>query len=173
MEKVLFLDRDGVINVDTGYLHRLSDLEWVTGIKEGLALAVQKGYKLIVVTNQSGVARGYYKEDDVNRLHQQMNEELSAAGAPISHFYYCPHHKEGRVPAYAIDCDCRKPKPGMLLQAMEDYEIDRDTSFLIGDSKRDIEAAQAAGIRGYLFEGGSMLDFIKTCLAKEEAHERV
>ena len=146
MDKVLFLDRDGVINVDTGYLHRLEDLRFVEGAQEGLALAVQHGYKLIVVTNQSGVARGYYGEDDVNTLHRHMNDILTAVGAPIEAFYYCPHHKEGVVAQYAIDSQ---------------------KSFLIGDSQRDVEAAQAAGIRGYLFEGGSMLDFVRSCLREE------
>jgi len=105
MRKVLFLDRDGVINKDVSYLYKISDLEWVYGAKEALAYAYSKGYDLIVVTNQSGVARGYYKESDVQILHDHMAHELDRSGAPILHFYYCPHHKEGAIPLYAIDCD--------------------------------------------------------------------
>ena len=100
MRKVLFLDRDGVINKDVSYLYKISDLEWVDGAKEALAYAYSKGYDLIVVTNQSGVARGYYKESDVQILHDHMAHELDRSGAPILHFYYCPHHKEGSVPLY-------------------------------------------------------------------------
>lgn len=103
----------------------------------------------------------------MNTLHRHMNDMLTAAGAAIEAFYYCPHHKEGVVAKYAIDCDCRKPKPGMLLQAMREHAIDSQKSFLIGDSQRDVEAARAAGIRGYLFEGGSMLDFVRSCLREE------
>ena len=148
MRKVLFLDRDGVINKDVSYLYKISDLEWVDGAKEALAYAHSKGYDLIVVTNQSGVARGYYKESDV----------------PILHFYYCPHHKEGIVPLYAVECECRKPKPGMIKQAIKDYDVNISDSFLIGDSQRDVDAAEAAGIKGYLFKGSNLLDFIKTII---------
>ncbi|MCF0155127.1 MAG: D-glycero-beta-D-manno-heptose 1,7-bisphosphate 7-phosphatase [Veillonella sp.] len=167
MKKVLFLDRDGVLNVDTDYLHKAEDLQWMPGAQEALALAVQKGYTLIVVTNQSGVARGYYTEEDVQSLHQHMNQVLTAAGAPIEHFYYCPHHKEGAVAEYAKDCDCRKPKPGMLLEAMKNYDIDTAHSFLIGDSQRDVDAAQAAGVRGYLYKGDNLLPFMEEVLALE------
>ena len=104
MRKVLFLDRDGVINKDVSYLYKITDLEWVDGAKEALAYAHSKGYDLIVVTNQSGVARGYYKESDVQILHDYMAHELDCSGAPILHFYYCPHHKEGIVPLYAVEC---------------------------------------------------------------------
>ena len=120
MRKVLFLDRDGVINKDVSYLYKISDLEWVDGAKEALAYAYSKGYDLIVVTNQSGVARGYYKESDIQILHDYMAHELDRSGAPILHFYYCPHHKEGSVQLYAVDCECRKPKPGMINQAIKD-----------------------------------------------------
>lgn len=130
MRKVLFLDRDGVINKDVSYLYKISDLEWVDGAKEALAYAHSKGYDLIVVTNQSGVARGYYKESDVQILHDYMAHELDRSGAPILHFYYCPHHKEGIVPLYAVECECRKPKPGMIKQAIKDYDVNISDSFL-------------------------------------------
>lgn len=164
MRKVLFLDRDGVINKDVSYLYKISDLEWVDGAKEALAYAYGKGYDLIVVTNQSGVARGYYKESDVQILHDHMAHELDRSGAPILHFYYCPHHKEGSVSLYAVDCECRKPKPGMINQAIKDYDVDPKDSFLIGDSQRDVDAAEAAGVKGYLFTGTNLLDFIKTII---------
>ncbi len=164
MKKVLFLDRDGVLNRDTGYLHSVDELEWIPGAKAGLAYAHSKGYDLIVVTNQSGIGRGYYAVEDMNILHEHMNRELTANGAPILHFYYCPHHKEGTILEYAIECDCRKPKPGMILQAFHDYDIDQKASFLIGDSPRDVEAAEAAGIQGYLFDGVNLLHTIQAIL---------
>lgn len=164
MRKVLFLDRDGVINKDVSYLYKIADLQWVDGAKEALKLAHDSGYELIVVTNQSGVARGYYKETDVQILHDYMGNELFKAGAPILHFYYCPHHKDGAVERYAVDCNCRKPKPGMILQAIKDFDVDVEHSFLIGDSQRDVEAAEAAGVKGYLFTESNLLDFMKKIL---------
>lgn len=164
MRKVVFLDRDGVINKDVSYLYKIEDLQWVDGAKEALQLAYDTGYDLIVVTNQSGVARGYYKESDVQILHDYMGNELDKAGAPILRFYYCPHHEEGIIDKYAVNCDCRKPKPGMLLQAIKEYHINPSESFLIGDNVRDVEAAEVAGVKGYLFTGENLLEFMKTIL---------
>lgn len=164
MRKVLFLDRDGVINKDVSYLYKIADLQWVDGAKEALKLAHDSGYELIVVTNQSGVARGYYKETDVQILHDYMGNELFKAGAPILHFYYCPHHKDGTVERYAVDCNCRKPKPGMILQAIKDFDVDVEHSFLIGDSQRDVDVAEAAGVKGYLFTESNLLNFMKKIL---------
>lgn len=164
MRKVLFLDRDGVINKDVSYLYKIVDLQWVDGAKEALKLAHDSGYELIVVTNQSGVARGYYKETDVQILHDYMGNELFKAGAPILHFYYCPHHKDGTVERYAVDCNCRKPKPGMILQAIKDFDVDVEHSFLIGDSQRDVDAAEAAGVKDDLFTESNLLHFMKKIL---------
>ena len=147
MRKVLFLDRDGVINKDVSYLYKISDLEWVDGAKEALAYAYSKGYDLIVVTNQSGVARGYYKESDVQILHDHMAHELDRSGAPILHFYYCPHHKEGSVPLYAVDCECRKPKPGMINQAIKDYDVDPKVVSLLAIVSAMLMQQKAAGVK--------------------------
>lgn len=163
-DKSVFLDRDGVLNVDVDYLYKIEDLQWVKGAREALSYLHKKGYQLFVVTNQSGIARGYYTVEDMEKLHQYMQSQLQEYGVQIEKFYYCPHHKEGKVAEYAVDCICRKPKPGMLLQAMAEYAVDKEQSFLIGDSKRDVEAAQAAGIKGYLFTGGSLLDFVKNII---------
>lgn len=176
MRKVLFLDRDGVINVEVNYLYRIEDFAFVPGAVKALATAVQAGYDLIVVTNQSGIARGYYTVEDMERLHAFINEKLTEAGAPILKFYYCPHHSKGSVTEYTKDCDCRKPKPGMLLQAMKDYDIDTANSFLVGDKPSDVAAAEAAGIKGYLFEGTDLYEFLAPILeAKEKGqiHEGV
>ena len=167
MRKILFLDRDGVINVNTHYLYKVEDLIWVDGIKDALKEAVDAGFDIVVVTNQSGVARGYYGENDVNTLHEYMRAELAEAGVPILAFYFCPHYKGATVKAYDIDCDCRKPKPGMLLNALKDFPADVGASFLIGDSLTDLQAAEAAGIRSYLFPGGNMKFFMDQCLQKE------
>ena len=160
-DKFVFLDRDGVLNVDVDYLYRIEDFRWIEEAPQALAYLNKLGYRLVVVTNQSGIARGYYTVADMERLHEHMQQELQPYGAKIEKFYYCPHHKEGKVPEYTCDCNCRKPKPGMLLQAYEDFPVDKEQSFLIGDGKRDVEAAEAAGIPGYLFQGGSLLEFVK------------
>ena len=125
MRKVLFLDRDGVINVDVNYLYRIDDFAFVPGAPKALAAAVQAGYDLIVVTNQSGIARGYYTVEDMERLHAYINEELTKVKAPILAFYYCPHHVKGTVAAFTKDCDCRKPKPGYFRHpAMQPVQMD-------------------------------------------------
>ena len=160
-DKAVFFDRDGVLNVDVDYLYRIEDLVWVDGAREALAYLSKLGSKIFVVTNQSGVARGYYTIEDMNKLHAHMASELGKAGAKVEKFYYCPHHKEGRIAEYAIDCDCRKPKPGMILEAFAENDLDKEACFLIGDSKRDVEAAEAADIKGYFFKGGSLLEFVK------------
>ncbi len=160
-DKAVFFDRDGVLNVDVDYLYRIEDLVWVDGAREALAHLCKLGYKIFVVTNQSGVARGYYTIEDMNKLHAHMASELEKYGTKIEKFYYCPHHKEGKVAEYAIECDCRKPKPGMIIQALAENDLDKEACFLIGDSKRDVEAAEAADIKGYLFKNGNLLEFVK------------
>ena len=159
--KAAFFDRDGVLNVDKSYLYKIEDLEWIDGAKEALAYLTQQGYTVFVVTNQSGIARGYYTVDDMNKLHEFMAQQVAAAGGKIEKFYYCPHLPEGKIAEYAVECDCRKPKPGLILRAFEEYGIDKDAAFLIGDKPRDVESAEAAGIKGYLFTGGNLLNFVK------------
>ena len=154
--KAAFFDRDGVLNVDKSYLYKIEDLEWIDGAKEALAYLTQQGYTIFVVTNQSGIARGYYTVDDMNKLHEFMAQQVAAAGGKIEKFYYCPHLPEGKIAEYAVECDCRKPKPGLILRAFEEYGIDKDAAFLIGDKPRDVESAEAAGIKGYLFSGGNL-----------------
>ena len=162
--KAVFFDRDGVLNVDKDYLPDIEKLEWVEGAKEAVAYLTKAGYTIFVVTNQSGIARGYYAVDAMHRLHEHMAKELAEAGGKVTKFYYCPHLPNGKVEEYAIECDCRKPKPGLLIQAMNEYPIDKEASFLIGDKQRDLDSAEAAGIRGYLYEGGNLLDFVKKIL---------
>ncbi len=160
-EKAVFFDRDGVLNRDIAYLHRAEDLEWIPGAKKLVAALCQEGVRLFVVTNQSGVARGYFPEEDVRRLHDFMNAELKKSGGAITEFFYCPHLPGAAVSVYDKDCDCRKPKPGMILRAMEKYDLAPEDCVLIGDSPRDIEAAEAAGVRGFLFDEDNLYDFAK------------
>ena len=159
--KAVFFDRDGVLNVDKAYLYKIDELEWIDGALEAIAYLTQSGYLVFVVTNQSGIARGYYTVAEMEKLHRYMTETAAVSDGKIEKFYYCPHLPEGSVAEYAVDCACRKPKPGLILQALAEYDIDADKSFLIGDKKRDVEAAEAAGIKGYLFAKGNLLDFIK------------
>jgi D-glycero-D-manno-heptose 1,7-bisphosphate phosphatase len=147
-----FLDRDGVLNVDHGYTHRPEQLEWVDGAPEAVRLLNEAGYFVFVVTNQSGIARGYYDEDAVKSFHAHMQMSLASHAAHVDAFYYCPHHPEGTIKSLAVRCRCRKPGPGMLEQAAREWPIDLSTSFLIGDKDEDMAAANAFKIRGIKFD---------------------
>jgi D-glycero-D-manno-heptose 1,7-bisphosphate phosphatase len=147
-----FLDRDGVINVDTGYPHKPEDLRFTPTAIEAIALLNRRRIWVIVVTNQSGVARGLFGLHEVERFHQEIRLRLAEHGAHIDAFYVAPYHPDGTIAPFAIEHDDRKPGPGMLLRAMSDYPICRQKSFLIGDKHSDIEAARAAGIRGIRVE---------------------
>ena len=168
MNKAIFFDRDGVLNEDVGYLHEVEKFRWIDGAREAIKLCNEKNILAIVVTNQSGVARGYYTEDDVKKIHAFMQDDLKKIGAHIDAFYYCPHHPEGTVAKYKKFCDCRKPKPGMILKACRDFEINLRDSVLIGDSKRDLESAENAGVgKSIFFSGGNLLDALENFLMEE------
>lgn len=147
MQKVLFLDRDGVINVEKDYLYKIEDFEFIDGIMDLCHYYQSESYKIIVVTNQSGIAREYYNEVDFSILSLWMVEEFAKFGVTISAVYHCPHH-----PSISGICDCRKPNPGMLIEANKKFSIDFENSLIIGDKERDIEAGLNAGLReSYLF----------------------
>ena len=147
-QKAVFLDRDGTMNVEVNYLHLPEDLVLIDGTAEAVRMLNEAGYRVIVVTNQAGVARGYYKEEDVVHLHDYMNELLKKQGAHVDAFYYCPHHPEHGIGEYKKVCHCRKPETGMLEQAIRDYDIDPARSVLFGDKPGDIECAERMGIEG-------------------------
>jgi D-glycero-D-manno-heptose 1,7-bisphosphate phosphatase len=153
MRRALFLDRDGVLNVDHGYISRPEQFEVIDGVFDALRHAQALGYVLVVVTNQSGIARGYFTAAHYRALEDHMRTVFSAEGITFAGIYHCPHHPEGSVAALAVACDCRKPGPGMILQAAREHDIDLDASIMVGDKQSDIAAARAAGIgRAYLLD---------------------
>lgn len=148
-----FLDRDGVLIRDHGYVYKPEDIEILPGVFEGLKLLRENSYRLILVSNQSGVARGLFTCAQVDVFHQALQSQIQAAcGITLDGIYYCPHHPEGQVKSYAVNCRCRKPEPGLLEQAGADFAIDWERSFLVGDKDSDIECAMRAGIRGIQIE---------------------
>jgi D-glycero-D-manno-heptose 1,7-bisphosphate phosphatase len=146
LRRAAFLDRDGVLNVDHGYVFRPQDFEWLPGAVDALRLLQQAGYALVVVTNQSGVARGFYTLTDVEKLHAHLRAELLAQGVRLAAIYACPHHPDGVVPAYRVQCNCRKPMPGMIEQAAREHGLDLAASCLFGDKLSDVEAGRRAGV---------------------------
>lgn len=154
--RAAFFDRDGVLNEDIGFAHRPDQITWMPGAREAVKRLNDAGFLVFVVTNQAGVARGLYGEEHVRTLHDWMQQELRAVGAHVDAFYHCPHHPEHGEPPYRIDCACRKPEPGMLLQAMAEWPVEPKGSFLIGDRDTDLQAAQRAGIEGTLYRGGDL-----------------
>jgi D-glycero-D-manno-heptose 1,7-bisphosphate phosphatase len=157
---------DGVLNVDRGFVHRAEDFRWIEGAREAVRLVNDAGLHVIVVTNQSGVARGYYGEEDVRKLHQWMRRDLASHGAHIDAFYYCPYLDEATVAAYRfVDHPDREPNPGMILRALSDFSVDPRRALLIGDKASDLEAAERAGIGARLFKGGSLATMVGKALA--------
>lgn len=153
MEKAVFLDRDGVIIEDIGYLDECSKVEFLPGVSESIKLLNKNGFKVIVATNQSGVARGYFTEERVKEINGYIQETLAKQGAVIDKTYYCPHYIEGTVEEYRKECRCRKPEPGMLEEAAGEFNIDLKSSFVIGDKISDIEAGYRVGSRTIFLAG--------------------
>lgn len=168
LRPALFLDRDGVLNEDRGYVHRWEDFCWIPGAREAVAAFNARNWWVFVVTNQSGVGRGYYPEADVLALHARMEADLAAAGARIDAFYHCPFHPEALEDRYRHpDPPDRKPNPGMLLRAMADWPVDAALSVMVGDKAIDLEAGRRAGVRSLLFPGGDLEAFLAAEVARD------
>jgi len=162
--KAIFLDRDGVINVDTGYPHRIEDCQLIPGAGAAIRRARAAGYMICVVTNQGGIALGYYDEAALHRFNTHLQGLLAESGAGIDAMAFCPHHPESPDPAKR-QCACRKPAPGMILDLAARYGIDPDQSAMIGDRATDLEAGRAAGLRAFLFDGGNLDTLMRDVLA--------
>ncbi|MBX9752363.1 MAG: HAD family hydrolase [Roseococcus sp.] len=159
-----FLDRDGVLIEDTGWPHKPAEVRWISGAAAAVRRLNQAGYLVFVVTNQAGVARGYYPESQIGVMHDWMAGELACEGAHVDAWEYCPNHPEAVIPQYRLDCPRRKPRPGMILDLLAAWPVDRARSFLVGDRETDVAAARAAGLPGHLFPGGDLDAFIRGVL---------
>lgn len=169
----VFFDRDGVLNHDAGYTHRTEDLAFLDGAVEAVRVVNDAGWFAFVVTNQAGVARGLYDVAAVERFHARMNALLAAEGAHIDDFRFCPHHPDGTVDRWRRACDWRKPGPGMIVDLMRAWPVDAAKSVLVGDKASDLEAAQAAGIRGVAFTHGNLAALVRNLLAEEDVSSRI
>lgn len=162
-EKALFLDRDGVLNIDTGYTHLVEDLTMVDGAVEAVRIAHDLGYKVFIVTNQGGIGLGMYDEAAMDQFHSALLEKIHSGGGVITAIAFCPHHPEA-IDQNMRDCHCRKPSPKMILKLAETHLIDLSQSLMIGDRESDVMAGEAAGCSGHLFRGGRLDDFIAPLL---------
>ena len=161
-----FFDRDGVLNIDHGYVGDVSRFELIEGAAQAIRLCREAGYLVFVVTNQSGVARGLFEEEDVKALHDHMRAQLAAKGAAIDDIRYCPHHPEAKRERYRKDCSWRKPGTGMILDIARHWPLDLARSFLVGDKASDMEAARAAGMRGFRYENGPLDQFVADAISR-------
>jgi len=149
--KVIFLDRDGVINYDENYVHLIEDFRFIEEVFDACLRFIDAGYQIVIITNQAGIGRGYYSENDFKVLNNWMLTEFKKQGIDILGVYYCPHHSEYAIGDYLQDCECRKPEPGMLIKAMVDHNIDMSSSLLVGDKLSDIKAGRLAGVQRCFF----------------------
>lgn len=159
--RAVFFDRDGTLNEDIHYLHRPEDFVWLPEAREAIKYVNEHGYLAILITNQSGVARGYYPESDVVQVYDWMNAQLAVIGAHLDDMRYCPHHPEAVLPEYRQACNCRKPKTGMLDAMCDKYQLVRAQCYMVGDSVKDMECAANAGVQGIPYKGGSLLQTIR------------
>ena len=164
--RLALLDRDGVLIVDHGHVSSREHVEWIGGVAPAIRSLQDAGYAVAIVTNQAGIAKGLYSEEQFVELMRWIVSELANEGALIDAVYYCPHHPTDGHPPYLVDCPCRKPKPGMLLRALADAGVTPAHSLMIGDKRTDMEAAQAAGVPGYLFSGGDLGEFVRRLIAR-------
>ena len=160
LRPAVFLDRDGTLNEDTGYVHRFEDFHWLAGAKDAIRRLNTAGVYVFVVTNQSGVARGLFDENAVTTLHTRVRQDLGTIGAWIDDFRYCPHHPEAGIGTYRRLCACRKPAPGMILDLMAHWPLDTAASVMVGDKPIDAEAGRAAGIAAEIVRSGELGDFV-------------
>ncbi len=161
----VFLDRDGVLNLDTGYAHRPEQIVWLPNVSSAIRHLNDAGYWVFVVTNQAGIAHGYYDEATVQALHAWMGEQLRQQGARVDEWRFCPHHPEGIIKAYCRVCECRKPGPGMILDLIRTWPVDVARSFMIGDRLTDVQAAEAAGLPGFMMGKQDLLAQVQQCRA--------
>lgn len=165
--KAVFLDRDGVLNIDHGYVHDPARLEWIDGAREAVAAMTQAGLKVLVVTNQSGIGRGFFDEPALERFHAAMQAQLAEIGGRIDAFYHSPYHETAVVEAYRVaDHPDRKPNPGMILRGLAEWGLTPDEAVIIGDRHIDVEAGNRAGMPGYLFKGGDLRAFVGQALGE-------
>ena len=156
----MFLDKDGTLIKDVPYNVDPDKIRLMPGVARGLHTLQSAGYRLLVVSNQSGVARGYFTEAALQPVFQRLHQLLAAAGVTLSGFYYCPHHPEGTVEQYAIACQCRKPRPALILRAAHDHDVDLSHSWFVGDILNDVEAGRRAGCRTVLVDNGSETEWL-------------
>ena len=168
----LFLDRDGVLNIDRGYVGSRDRFEWTDGALDAIRYATEAGWHVFLVTNQSGVARGLFSEDAVRGLLDWMADEARRAGGTIDDLRFCPFHPAATVDAYRQAHPWRKPMPGMLLDLIRAWELDPRRALMIGDQQTDMAAARAAGVQGHLFAGGNLLSFVRSVLDSHGSHVR-
>ena len=163
-----FLDRDGVLNYDDNYVGHASKIRWMPNAAKAVKRLNDAGYHVFIFSNQSGVARGYFSEAELNELFDWMRAELAREGARIDDIRYCAHHPAGTIPGYLEEHPWRKPKPGMILDLMQHWPVTRAGSFVIGDRDTDMEAASAAQLPGFLFPGGDLDAFVADILHRED-----
>tara|TARA_B100001059_G_C17480985_1_gene401671 strand:- start:27 stop:545 length:519 start_codon:yes stop_codon:yes gene_type:complete len=167
--KIAFLDRDGVLNsskINGGYVGFIKDFKWIKGAKKTIKYLKLKNYKIVIVTNQSGIARGYFSLKDVYKLHKYISVELKKIGVSIDKIFFCPYHKDGIIKKYKKNSNLRKPKIGMYLKAKKIWNIDKKNSFMVGDQITDMQFAKKAGIKGHFFDQENLYNFIYKILNK-------